>query len=39
MIPVEPLVMDKPIIEKPLDFSSGKPTLLDKNLREGALPD
>jgi hypothetical protein len=36
---VETLVMDNPIIEKPLDFSSGKPTLLDKNPHEGALPD
>ena len=36
---VETPVMDKPMIEKPLDFSSGKSEFLDKNPREGALPD
>jgi hypothetical protein len=39
MIPRETLVMDKPMIEKPLDFSSGKPILLDKNPCEGVFPD
>jgi hypothetical protein len=32
-------VVDKPMIEKPLDLSSGKPDFLDENPHEGALPD
>jgi hypothetical protein len=32
-------MMDKPMIEKPLDFSSGKLEFLDKNPHEGVLPD
>jgi len=36
---VETPVVDKPMIEKPLDLSSGKPDFLDENPREGALPD
>jgi hypothetical protein len=31
--------MDKPMIEKRLDFSSGKPYFLDENPHEGVLPD
>ena len=37
--PLETPMIDKPMIEKPLDFSIGKPEFLDKNPREGALPD
>jgi hypothetical protein len=37
--PVETPVMDKPMIEKPLNFSIGNPYLLNENPCEEALPD
>jgi hypothetical protein len=37
--PIETPMMDKPMIEKPLDFSIGNPKFLDENPHEEALPD